>query len=65
VLGAGEAPQPAAPAADAPADAAAAPQANGQAGPASAPALSSGGSRIHEAELLEEFEALEEEERRA
>jgi phage shock protein A len=65
VLGAGEAPQPAAPAADAPADSAAAPQANGQAGPASAPALSSGGSRIHEAELLEEFEALEEEERRA
>jgi len=68
VLGAGEAPQPAAPPADAgaPSAAADAPQANGQAGPASsAPALSSGGSRIHEAELLEEFEALEEEERRA
>jgi len=67
VLGAGEAPQPAAPPADAAApssDAGAAPQANGQTGPASAPALS-GGSRIHEAELLEEFEALEEEERRA
>jgi phage shock protein A len=69
VLGAGEAPQPAAPPADAgaPSAPADAPQANGQAGPASsAPAvLSSGGSRIHEAELLEEFEALEEEERRA
>jgi len=66
VLGAGEAQPPAAPAADAapPSDAGAAPQANGQTGPASAPALS-GGSRIHEAELLEEFEALEEEERRA
>ena len=66
VLGAGEAPQSAAPPADAaaPSDTGAAPQANGQAGPAPAPALS-GGSRIHEAELLEEFEALEEEERRA
>jgi phage shock protein A len=62
VLGAGDAQQPAAPAAGS--DAGAAPQANGQ-GPAPAPALSSGGSRIHEAELLEEFEALEEEERRA
>ncbi|HVG45307.1 MAG TPA: PspA/IM30 family protein [Longimicrobium sp.] len=61
VLGAGEAPQPAAP----PADAGAAPQSNGQTGPASAPALPAGGSRVHEAELLEEFEALEEEERRA
>jgi phage shock protein A len=66
VLGAGDAQQPAAPAADAgsAANAGAAPQANGSA-PAAAPALSSGGSRIHEAELLEEFEALEEEERRA
>jgi phage shock protein A len=65
-LGAGEAPQPAAPPVDAaaPSDAAAAPQANGQGAPAPAPALPSGGSRIHEAELLEEFEALEEEERR-
>jgi phage shock protein A len=64
VLSAGEAQPPA----DAPAPPAAAapdagaPQANGQSAPA--PALSAGGSRIHEAELLEEFEALEEEERR-
>jgi phage shock protein A len=68
VLGAGEAQPPAAPPADAAAPsagAAAAPQANGQSGPAPAPALTAGGSRIHEAELLEEFEALEEEERRA
>ncbi|HET7460592.1 MAG TPA: PspA/IM30 family protein [Longimicrobium sp.] len=61
-LGAGQ-PQEAQPAA-----AAAAPAANGQGPivpPAPAPAGSqtSGGSRIHEAELLEEFEALEEEER--
>lgn len=61
VLGPGEAAPEAPPPAPA-ADAGAAPQANGT-GPA--PALSSGGSRIHEAELLEEFEALEEEERRA
>jgi phage shock protein A len=65
VLGPGEAQPPAdapaAPAAGVP-DAGAAPQANGQSAPA--PALSTGGSRIHEAELLEEFEALEEEERR-
>jgi phage shock protein A len=68
VLGAGEAPQaapPAAPSASVAPDPSA-PQANGQAGPGSASALpSGGGSRIHEAELLEEFEALEEEERRA
>src|SRR3954452_7798694 len=65
VLGPGEA-QPPADAPPAPAAAApdaAAPQANGQSAPA--PALSTGGSRIHEAELLEECEALEEEERRA
>ncbi|MFL5384899.1 MAG: PspA/IM30 family protein [Longimicrobiaceae bacterium] len=62
VLGPGEAEQPAAAPAPA-ADAGAAPQGNGT-GPASAPALPAG-SRIHEAELLEEFEALEEEERRA
>ena len=62
-LGAGDA--AAQPPADAPpADASAgAPQANGQSAPA--PALPAGGGRIHEAELLEEFEALEEEERRA
>ena len=49
---------PAPPAADAQAGA---PQANGQASPE--PAVPTGGGRIHEAELLEEFEALEEEER--
>jgi phage shock protein A len=68
VLGAGEAQSPAAPPADAAAPSAgapAAPQANGQSGPAPVPAITAGGSRIHEAELLEEFEALEEEERRA
>ena len=60
----GEQAQPAAPAASA------APGNNGQGAPAPAPpsapqpaATSSGGPRIHEAELLEEFEALEEEER--
>lgn len=64
VLGSGAAPEapaapPAAPAADA---SGAAPQANGSAsGPAGQ--LGGGGSRVHEAELLEEFEALEEEER--
>lgn len=64
VLGSGAAPEapaapPAAPAADA---SGAAPLANGSAaGPAGQ--LSGGGSRVHEAELLEEFEALEEEER--
>jgi phage shock protein A len=62
-IGAGDAqPLADAPAADA---SAGAPQANGQSGPAPAPALPAGGGRIHEAELLEEFEALEEEERRA
>lgn len=62
-LGAGQ-PQESQPAAPA-----AAPAANGQ-GPSVPPApaapagsQTSGGSRIHEAELLEEFEALEEEER--
>ena len=64
VLGAGEAQPPADAPAPPAADASAPPQANGQSAPAAAPALS-GGSRIHEAELLEEFEALEEEERRA
>lgn len=64
VLGSGAAPEapaapPAAPAADA---SAAAPQANGSA-PGPAGQLSGGASRVHEAELLEEFEALEEEER--
>ncbi|MFL5537486.1 MAG: PspA/IM30 family protein [Longimicrobiaceae bacterium] len=65
VLGPGEAAPEASPPAGAAAsaDAGGAPQANGT-GPAPAPALSAGG-RIHEAELLEEFEALEEEERRA
>jgi len=62
-IGAGDAQPPAdAPAADA---SAGAPQANGQSAPAPAPALPAGGGRIHEAELLEEFKALEEEERRA
>lgn len=68
VLGAGEAPQAAPPASASasPAPDPSAPQANGQAGPGASTSLpSSGGSRIHEAELLEEFEALEEEERRA
>ncbi|HYH80891.1 MAG TPA: PspA/IM30 family protein [Longimicrobium sp.] len=51
-----------------PAAAAAPPSANGQGAPAptAAPqpaAAAAGGQRIHEAELLEEFEALEEEER--
>jgi phage shock protein A len=60
-LGAGQ-PQEAQPSA-APAQA----SGNGQGGPIAPPppagAQTSGGSRIHEAELLEEFEALEEEER--
>jgi len=64
-LGAGEAPQAEAPPAAAAPEAPAAPQANGQGAPTPAPSLTAGGSRIHEAELLEEFEALEEEERRA
>lgn len=65
VLSPGEPQQAEAPPAPAAADPAApgAPQANGQSAPAPAASLPSGGSRIHEAELLEEFEALEEEER--
>jgi phage shock protein A len=59
-LGAGQAQQEAPPAA---APAAAAPSANGQGAIATPPPADAGGSRIHEAELLEEFEALEEEER--
>jgi phage shock protein A len=66
-LGAG---QPEAPAQPAPAAASAAPSNNGQGAAAPAPPAApqaaptaSGGPRIHEAELLEEFEALEEEER--
>jgi phage shock protein A len=64
-LGAGQ-PQEQAP--PAPAAASAAPGNNGQGAPAPAgtpqpAATASGGPRIHEAELLEEFEALEEEER--
>jgi len=63
-LGAG---QPEAPAQPAPAASSAPPSNNGQGAPAPAPqqpaATASGGQRIHEAELLEEFEALEEEER--
>ncbi len=61
-LGAGQ-PQEEAPQ---PAPAAAAPGSNGQgaAAPAAQPsAAPAGGPRVHEAELLEEFEALEEEER--
>jgi len=68
VLSPGEPQQADAPAPAPPADASQGggePQANGQAGPAPAAALPAGASRIHEAELLEEFEALEEEERRA
>ena len=66
VLSPGEPQQADAPPPAPPADAAQGggePQANGQAGPAPAAALPAGASRIHEAELLEEFEALEEEER--
>jgi len=66
VLSPGEPQQADAPPPAPPADAAQGggePQSNGQAGPAPAAALPAGASRIHEAELLEEFEALEEEER--
>jgi phage shock protein A len=62
-LGAGSAPEAAQPAGAPPA---AAGSSNGQAPftpPPPPPAPEAGGSRIHEAELLEEFEALEEEER--
>ncbi|HEX9940138.1 MAG TPA: PspA/IM30 family protein [Longimicrobium sp.] len=58
-LGAGQPqqqPQPAAAGAAAPGN-------NGQGAPIVPPAPEAGGPRIHEAELLEEFEALEEEER--